>query len=298
MLGRFVFFVALAVAGAVSAQDVEVPAEVIEECNAMVDGYDKMPGCLKGGTIGYHMLEAAARDDLYGDTAREIARACAASNEGYYKQWVCLENAAEKAVEIRGMIGEEQMKDRCYRAVSDPDTYERLMQEAGDLRSRVLGDGYWSGITSYHAFEGCDDDAGHDHEHEHEDDSGGFSPASCRAYAEVETVLETRSESDLRASLQSLKALPEEARLDALTDHGLSPQSVAALRSELDGDAALGAMMLMMGFLRDAHPELFADVLTLQGESTEPMADAMTAGMLDLLLGGIMDSYRTACPRQ
>ncbi|QYX57458.1 hypothetical protein K1T73_03400 [Roseovarius sp. SCSIO 43702] len=296
---------ALALAPAAMAQDAEVPPEVIEECHTLIKGYDEMPGCLKGGTIGYRMLAMAVEEDMYGATGAEVVRICRETNDGSYAAWLCFRTAVEKAVEIRGMIGAAQMTDRCYRELSDPARQRRLTDAAATLRRAVAGDGYWGGMTTYRAFRGCgaepepdaaSETGGHRHDHAVEDATGGYTREACRAYGEVEAAIRAREASELRAVLTELRGLPEDERLDALTRYGVSEPSVDVLRDELSGDEALGAAMVLMGFLRESHPGVFADAMAAAGQETGPVADAARAGVLDLLMGGVLDSYRTACP--
>lgn len=296
MLNRIVIAgtIALACVGPSIAQEVAIPSEVVAQCNANVDGYDEMPDCLKGGAIGYLMIEAAAREDLYGTMAREVATACARRNDTFYQQWICLENAAEKAVEIRAMIGADQMTDRCYRALSDPDTYARLATEARELRRRVVGEGYWSGISSYYAFKGCREKAEKEPEQE-QDASTSFSPRLCRAYGEIERGLNARSPAELRAIFETLEDLPEADRLPSLAQHGLSPETVDTLKTAMADEAGPGIAVLLLGLLRAAHPELSDEILSRHSSDASPLAENAAAGMAELLLDRAVTTYRTEC---
>jgi hypothetical protein len=150
ILATGIFCIAASMAGA------EVPQEVIDECNEVnSDSYNNMPECLKEGVVAFDMLQTAMQDEFYGPSAHLVIDGCRERNETYAKVWICFENAAEQAAETRGMIGVEDMKDVCFASISDPSTYDRIVEENKKARRKHIGEEYLYGGQMYFPFKGC-----------------------------------------------------------------------------------------------------------------------------------------------
>lgn len=136
-----------------SAQE-PLPVEVIEECNAKQNA-SELPDCLKEGSIAFEMLALARDNSFFGDDALPVIEICQEQNDTYHTTWICFENALEKAVETRELIGLENIVDNCVAGISDEDIYGRLDAVYREKRKQRFPDVTFFGGDMYHPFRGC-----------------------------------------------------------------------------------------------------------------------------------------------
>ena len=146
--------VALSTAQPTIAQSGNIPAEVIQECNADADA-SKLPECLKDGALAFSALRLAQSPEFYGDSALPVIEACRSSNDTFHATWVCFDIAAAKASETRQLVGLENISDACVAGISDSEIHSRLKQEYKADRLAMFPDEMFSGGTMYTPFRGC-----------------------------------------------------------------------------------------------------------------------------------------------
>lgn len=139
------------------AQSGKIPQAVIDECNAEAGASD-LPKCLKNGAIAFEMLDLARSDSFFGKAASRVIDPCREKNDTFHTTWICFENAGEKAVETRELVGRENIADSCVAGVSDPDVYARLNAAYREKRDARFPDEMFFGGDMYHPFQGCPQD--------------------------------------------------------------------------------------------------------------------------------------------
>lgn len=133
-----------------------IPQAVIDECKLEASA-DKLPECLKEGSIALILLDLAATEEYYGDFAEVVVDICRDQNRTFSSTWVCFRTAAEKAAETAELIGYDNISDACVAGISDPDALSRMTTAWRDLRQELFPDEFFYGVATYMPFRGCDE---------------------------------------------------------------------------------------------------------------------------------------------
>lgn len=155
---RFILCALMAL-GFGAAVQAEIPEEIIEECNELLkETYDEMPGCLIYGAIAFHLSEIIQRDDFYGSSVKSVLDGCRNINNSTPGVWTCVNEAAKSAARTRKLIGVENMKDICYRGISDPETLVKIEGINENLNNKYAESSHMFPLSirnSVYGFRGC-----------------------------------------------------------------------------------------------------------------------------------------------
>lgn len=289
-------FVFGSIANIAMAQD--VPPAVIDQCQGSVSA-NELPECLREGAVGYILLDRATQADYFGSAAERVVIICSEQNETFSSAWTCVAEAADDAVETARLIGRDAIADTCIRALADTDIVERLDQDRSDLRSLYSPHATFFGGTMYRPFLGCPSVTAEESAVEGgSDEDTDFSAAECVAFLAFDQFVASKSADELRAILPALESLPEEERLEALEDFGLSSDAIETIVQHMDrsDNDALGLAMLGAGLLGRHHPDLLEEAFTLAQPDNE-MASAFAAGLIEVMSSAAMQRYESVCPQ-
>lgn len=281
---------AIAATGAVMAQD--VPAPVIEQCQQIADARE-LPDCLGEGAVGYILLQRVSTDAYFGSAILPVVEICQEQNDTFASAWTCVAEAASTAVETAALIPRELISDPCVQALAEPGLVTQLSSERRDLRSHFRPSTSFFGGTMFSLFRGCPEPQAQEAPLL---DNSGLSTSECTSIAALEDFLAERSSAELRAIIPVLNLLPEEGRLAALADFGLSANDIDIIASRMgrsDSDA-MGMMFLGLGLLARHHEELVSEVLEMS-QSDNDIADAFASGFMTMLTGAALDGYEASC---
>lgn len=306
-----VIFAAALPGGAASAQ--EVPEPVIAECQ-QVTAANELPECLGEGAVGYTLMQRAVDGGYFGAGAAPVVEICRGQNESFASSWTCVIEAAERAVESAELIGRNAILDPCVRALADARVTDQLRADQSQLRAHFRPSASYFGGSMYRPFRGCpelSDDTSETRStdplataiadstaagQENAGEPGTYSDTECGAIANVEQFMADRSADELRGILPELETLAEDARLSALSDHGLPEHAVATLIAigEQSQGEAMGLAFLGFGLLGRHHPELLDEVMAMSA-GDNAFADQFSVGMLTMLTSGVLETYESAC---
>lgn len=302
MLG--IFLVSVLMTPTIASAETTIPQEVIDQCNAAND-QSEMPDCLKNGSLGYEMLELARTGAFYGPAADPVIKICNDSNDLYSESYVCFKNASDKASETRGMIGLENIQDRCVAAISDPNTYAKLETTYQDKLNETFPDEMFLGGTMYHPFTGCpvsDESGPSEDKNANEsgvtgaDDQGPdlkLSGAQCAALKDFESKMGGMSLEELKVGFDKIKTA-EEGDLSILQDaFGVSPQTTELIKIQ-SPDENQKMAFAGLSLVAVAHPELIETLMEVgkyQGSAADSLAQMMILGMANKIASG----YQVIC---
>lgn len=304
----FVVLGAAVLAGhAALGQAGNIPDEVVAECNAEASA-SELPDCLKSGAIAFDMLALVQEGDFYGDDAARVIDICSDRNDRYHATWVCFQNAADRAVETRQLIGADAIDDACVAGISEPETYEQLEASYREKRQERFPDTHFFGGTMYRQFQGCPEEpAPTDSETgevlQEQTGSSQISSSDCAAYSELEELVAGTDADALRGMFAQLESMNEPSPSDLSNVTGLSPASADFLHGEGDAqepeEAGLRSVALLGAFLRDSHPELlddfFEQAVDDQSSPVGELADEAAKGFLMMIIDAAYDAYHEQC---
>jgi len=280
----------------------EIPQAVIEQCNAAASAA-RLPDCLKSGAMAWELIRLAQTGEFYAAAAKPIVEICASKNDTYEATWACFEDAAEKAVETRELIGVANIADRCVAGLSDPDSLARLSATQKTLRSKWYPDRMFIGGTMYFSFQGCPTGP---------EESGVTAPPrdgavkgqkildqqACSAYAEIGQIISANTPEALREIGARVKAVKTKDPDAVAGVTGLSDESAAWLM-ELEQDNAVRTAMLVGAFIKKYHPEFLDEAMDdLADQSNDPTArigSAMGKAFVEKIIDTAMRTYKEEC---
>ncbi len=290
----FLAFIFACFANFVMAQD--VPQAVIDQCQASASA-NELPDCLGEGAVGFVLLERATQTDYFGPSTEPVVEICLEQNEAFSSAWTCVEQAAIDALETARLIGRDAIADVCVRALADADVVERLDQDASELRSHFMPSKRLFGGTMYRAFRGCPSNVAEEPAVEGSMDEGtGFSEAECTAFSAFDQFISETSANELRAMMPVLESLPEEERIGALEEFGLSGDAIKVISESMEqsDERALGLGMLGAGLLGRHHPDLLQEAFAFT-QSEDDMANEVAAGFLEMMSSAALQGYENDC---
>ena len=283
----------------------DIPAPIIEECNVQNSGaYHNMPWCLETGAVGYDMLEIVQQDELYGPQVQKVIEGCQVENERTAATWACVLSAARRAVEIRELIGPENMQDACYRMLSDPETLEKVHAKYREIQEAYLGFSDLDLPLWHDEFSGCPEEvsangsaAQQSEGDESKESDDGLSEEACTAFGEIETALASHTLEELEAIDKNFSQAPKNAKLEGLKEIGMSDVSIAYFESlkESKNNSGIGLLLLLGAILNKHHP----DFLTKHRDSQENLgntdANQIADSVIQGLLGLALEGYEKRC---
>ncbi len=276
------------------AQD--IPQAVIDQCQANVSA-NELPECLGEGATGFILLERVTQTDYLGPDADPVVKICREQNEDFDSAWTCVAEAADDAVETARLIGRDAITDVCIRALADASVVERLDQERRELRSLFMPSNSFYGGTMYKPFRGCPSNAPEAPAVEgSKNEDTGFSAAECTAFSALDRFLSETSADELRAMVPVLESFPEEERIGALEEFGLSGDAITVISESLEqsDERAFGLGMLGAGLLGRHHPDLLQEAFALT-QAEDDMANEVAAGLLEMLSSAALQGYENDC---
>ena len=281
-----------------------IPQDVIDSCNAKASAGD-LPDCLRHSSIGFEMLTAVITDEFYGESASSVVEVCETTNDDYAGSWTCFKNAAEDAVDTKGLIGLENIQDQCIASISDEQTYADIKALYESRRSAVLTDQYSSYVTTYHPFQGCPVAAAEDPEAEvaevgtpDQNENPDYDDEICAVYAEIEDVISSHSARQLRKMMDKTSSIDVLTSEQATDIFGLSQSSADRLTNK-NQKQAVTSVALLGAFLNKHHPDLLDEYIERSFEENEEAGadidpDFARAFMMSISAKHEL-SYRTSC---
>jgi|TARA_R100000750_G_C2343765_1_gene95367 hypothetical protein len=297
------------------AQSGKIPQAVIDECNAEAGASD-LPDCLKNGAIAFEMLALARSEPFFGAAASRVIDPCREKNDTFHTTWICFENAAEKAVETRELIGRENIADACVAGISNPDVHAHLEAAYREKRDARFPDQMFFGGDMYSPFQGCPrDEAVMDADPVSEalaDALGGSGVSTdargdeaCSAYGGLQRMIATSTVEELRAMPDQLEAMGEDKPDPKIVSRitGLPVEAVEFLYAKGDAEESqqrgMRTVALLGVFLRDSHPELLEEFFELTSRQADTDPDSFARQAAQAFFLTIMDaaeeSYRQQC---
>ncbi|WP_155326490.1 hypothetical protein [Alkalilacustris brevis] len=279
-----------------------IPQPVIEQCNATATA-SSLPDCLKDGAIAYEMLELVRSEDFYGSAAAPVISECEDRNETFSTTWSCFQRAADNAAETRGLIGVDNIADRCIAGISDEALAPRIREIYRERRRQLYPNGGFYSGNMFYPFQGCPEpvepegSASADTVPE-PDETASIGPDGCAALNEIEAIIASRSAGKLRELSAELRDIgdPDARELGAAT--GLSEGAADYVLSG-DDDRGWTIAATLGVFLRAHHPELLMEFFQ-QHETTSPhpgadMGDAMAQAFVTMIIDAADDRFRSEC---
>ena len=304
VISSFCLAISLQFLSHVAVANTNIPSEVIAECNEAGNASD-LPDCLKNGAIAVEMLSLAKSDDFYGTDAIPVIENCSDRNDSFKTTWLCFKTAAVKANETRELIGEANIADPCVAAIAKEGLPEQLEHIYKEKRDAQFPDEMFFGGNMFYPFQGCptpiklpQTTSAEDDNPEPKKGAGGIDPARCKAYAELEKVISSRSADELRA-LQTSFADLEEPDAETLAERiDISTESASQLLNA-DEDEGMQTATLLGAFLREHHSPLLQQILEdpsqISDSPAAQMGEQMTIGFITMILDAVEEKYTTSC---
>ncbi len=270
---------------------------VIDECQGAVAA-NELPDCLGNGAVAFELLRIAKQPDGFGPNATQVFEICRERNKTFQSTWTCVENAVEKSLETARLIGKAEINDLCVKALANEDLYDRLSEKEAELRDHFLPDRMFYGGGSYFPFEGCPQEQAGSDGSEESAEAEFLDADGCKAIGDLDTFLESRSDTELRAIIPVLELLPEEQRLSAIAEFGMPAESIEVIRSKLEQDKGNGLALAFIGFglLERHHAILVKEVMALSSVE-DSVSDEFSAGLFSMFTKTALDGYQKTCSR-
>lgn len=285
----------------------EIPQPVIDECNnRYAESYSYLPVCLKLGAVSYEMLEIAKQDDFYGPGGIPAIEGCRQVNETFAKSWMCFRDSARSAVETRSLIGENNMRNACFLAISDSDVLSRLKARELETNKKYSTggvDGFfstdWKCSTDLPTKEESDTLDGLETEPKPDqvkeaEKSLSIYPESCNAFTNIEQIISENSIFLLEEIWSTMEGNSVPNNVEKLIEVGVLRSTLDYFDS-LETDAATTVALTLGAILNEYHPTLVSSILNDSETTIDPVISELGSSVISFLMRSALESYRKNC---